>query len=160
MRTASLSQIKKELQELSADEVLKICLQLARSKKENKEFLHYLLFESGNEAAYIIAIKEEVRNSFNDMNTSNIYHAKKSIRRILKVLKKYIHHSGKKETEIELLIFFCQELKASSLSIEENVVIRNIYLRQMNTIHKAMASLHEDLQYDYRDIISSLHISE
>ena len=160
MRTASLSQIKKELQELSADEVLKICLQLARSKKESKELLHYLLFESSDEVGYIIAIKEEVRQSFKEVNTSNFYLAKKTIRRILKVLKKYIQYSGKKETEIELLIFFCQELKASRLSIEENTVIKNIYLRQMNSIHKAMASLHEDLQYDYQDRISALSIHD
>lgn len=160
MRTASLSQIKKELQELPADEVLKICLQLARSKKENKELLHYLLFESGDEAGYIIAVKEELRHSFMEVNTSNFYLAKKTIRRILKVLKKYIQHSGKKETEIELLIFFCQELKASRLSIEENTVIKNIYLRQINSIHKAMALLHEDLQYDYQGRISALSIND
>jgi hypothetical protein len=150
MKIPSLSEIKKELKTLPLEELTELCLKLARYKKENKELLNYLLFESYDEAEYVKKIKEEVSQEFEEMNTGNWYLAKKSIRRILRIIKKHIKYSGKKETEVELLIFFCKLLKNSRLKIRQNQVLLNIYQRQLNSIQKALSTLHEDLQYDYR----------
>lgn len=156
MEIASLADIKKELKTLSQNELLDICLRLARYKKENKELLNYLLFEAGNEEKYIASIKEEVVQEFQNMNSSNLYLAKKSIRRILRILKRYIKYSENKETEVELLIFFCEELKEQNLPLQDSKVLMNLYQRQLITIKKVLKSLHEDLQFDYQERIMAL----
>ena len=46
MKAATVAQLKKELQFKSQEEIMELCLRLARFKKENKELLTYLLFES------------------------------------------------------------------------------------------------------------------
>ena len=64
MKTASLAEIKQELQNLSTKEIAELCLRLARYKKENKELLAYLLFESHNEEAYAVQVKEMIEEKF------------------------------------------------------------------------------------------------
>ncbi|MGB1248638.1 MAG: hypothetical protein ACPG4Z_07110, partial [Chitinophagales bacterium] len=86
---------------------------------------------------------------FETINTSSYYFIKKSVRKILRYCKKYIKYSKKKETEIEVLLRFCQKLKQISPSIHKNKVLQNIYDRQVLLIRKSIQSLHEDLQFDY-----------
>lgn len=150
MKTATVTQLKKELQYRSTDELLELCLRLARFKKENKELLTYLLFESQDESAYIESIKREVDSELEAINTKNYYWMRKSIRKILKNLKKYIRYSLKKETEVELLLYFCIQLKNMSPSIKRDKTLQNILERQLALVHKKMETLHEDLQYDFR----------
>lgn len=160
METASLAKIKKELQGLSQENLINICTQLARYRKENKELIHYLLFLADDEQEYIRSVKEETRQSFRDMNSGSYYLVKKSVRRILKDLKKYIKYSGKKETELELLIFFCREVQGNTFFSEEYTVLMNLYRRQLNSIYKILNSLHEDFQEDFKEQIEYLSIPE
>jgi len=148
MKTATVTEIKKELTHQSPKELIELCLRLAKFKKENKELLTYLLFET-SEAAYISAIKEEITQLFEEINTSSYFYIKKSVRKILRITKKYIRYSQNKETEIELLIYFNQELKKIKKPISRNLTLQNIFDRQIFTIKKAILKLHEDLQYDY-----------
>ena len=53
MQSASLSEIKKELQTLHPAQLVELCTKLAKFKKDNKEFLNYLLFQTHNEAQFI-----------------------------------------------------------------------------------------------------------
>ncbi|WP_222982946.1 hypothetical protein [Flagellimonas meishanensis] len=156
MKAATIAQLKKELQHQNADEILQLCLRLARFKLENKELLTYLLFEADNEAAYIQTIKAEVDGMFSEINASSFFYIKKSIRKILRALKKYIRYSGNKETEVELLLYFCQKLKAFRPSIHKNTPLLNLYGRQLTFIEKKIESLHEDLQYDYGLMLDEL----
>ncbi|WP_412984579.1 hypothetical protein [Pontimicrobium sp. IMCC45349] len=149
MKTATVTQLKKELQYRDSEELIKLCLRLSRFKKENKELLTYLLFEADNEVTYIEGIKEEVDEAFDNINTSSYFYIKKSVRKILRTIKKYIRYSLKKETEIELLLYFSEKLKSFYPSINNNVTLTNIYLRQIESIKKKLPALHEDLQYDY-----------
>jgi hypothetical protein len=96
MKAATVSQLKKELNFRSREELLELCLRLSKFKKENKELLTYLLFESGDEVAYIENVKQEVDELFEDINTKAWFYIKKSIRKILRIVKKYIRYSGKK----------------------------------------------------------------
>ena len=123
MKAATTSTLKKELSTLPPEEVLKICMQLVKYKKENKELLHYLLFEAYDEQGYIDSIKKEIDGQFREINTNHLYFAKKSIRKILKITNKYIRYSGKKRTEVDLLIYFCTKLKKSSISIRSSAEI-------------------------------------
>ncbi len=149
MKAVSVKQLKDELKHKEATELMTLCLSLAKFKKENKELLTYLLFEAENEAGYIEAVKEEMTEQFETMNKKNYYFQKKSIRKILKNTKKYIRYSKKKETEIELLLHFCLEMKDLRPSVVRQLAMNNLYYRQIDMIKKAISTLHEDLQYDY-----------
>ena len=85
----------------------------------------------------------------NDINTATYYWLKKTIRKVLRNTKKYIRYSKKKETEVALLLFFCQQLLLLEPSIRRNVTLWNIYNRQLDLVRKSMSKLHEDLQYDF-----------
>lgn len=157
MKPATVVQIKKELTHRSTDEVMQLCLRLARFKKENKELLTYLLFESDNEETYIAQIKEQIDLGFTEINTSKFYFVKKSIRKILREIKKYIRYTTVKETEVELLLYFCQKLKTFTPSIKRSVQMMNLYHRQLALAEKKMQLLHEDLQYDFQQEIDQLN---
>lgn len=156
MKTISLTEIKKELKFLSQNELIEICLRLAKFKVENKALLGYLLFDSKDEAAYIEKIKDEVALSFTQINFKTNHYIKKSVRKILRNLKKDIKYSKKKETEVELLIFFCEQLRNIKPYIHNNITLNNLYERQINAIKKALSFLHEDLQFDYGKEIAKL----
>ena len=158
MKAASISEIKKDLSALPSKEVLELCLRLARFKKENKELLTYLLYESTNEENYIASIKEQIDEQFDEINYSNMHFAKKSFRKILRTINKYSRYSGVKSTEIELLIYYCKKLKGAKISISKSIQMLNLYQRQMEKIKKSVGGLHEDLQYDYEQEIRTMEI--
>lgn len=149
MKAASLKEIKSELNHRSTQELLDLCLRLSKFKKENKELLTYLLFESADEEAFIESIKEKIDADFENINTNTFYYIKKSVRKILRELKKFIRYSQKKETEVELLLYFCHKLKEFKPSIKRNTTLSKLYQRQIQFIEKKVATLHEDLQYEY-----------
>ena len=156
LKPATVAQIKKELKFRSSDELEALCLRLARFKKENKEVLTYLLFESDDEEAYVSQVKEHIAQRFSEINANSFYYVKKSIRKILRETKKYIRYSSVKETEVELLLYFCRTLKAYRPSIKNSVTMVNLYQRQLDLIRKKIMTLHEDLQYDYTQEIEAL----
>ncbi len=156
MRSASLAELKKELKTLHPDEVADLCARLIKYKKDNKELLNYLLFESHNEDAYVEAVKLDVKEAFEATNTTSFYLAKKSIRRALRIANKYAKYSDIPETELELLIFFCQELNSTDLNLTRSKVLLNLYNRQLLRIEKIFNTLHEDLQYDFEEPINEL----
>jgi hypothetical protein len=156
MKAVSVVTIKKELKYLSNDELTELCLRLSKFKKENKELLTYLLFESHDESGYIETVKQFVDEQFELINTNSYFYIKKSVRKILRNIKKYAKYSLKKETEVELLLYFCHKLKTFSPSIKRNVTLTNIFQRQLILIKKIVATLHEDLQYDYTLLIEEL----
>jgi len=157
MNAYTISALKKELSTLPHGDVIDICLRLAKYKKENKELLTYLLFDSNNEAEYIRSVKEEIDMQFSEVNLHITYFAKKSIRKILRTTSKHIKYSKHKRTEVELLICFCAELKKSGFRIRASNSISNLYNNQIKKINAAVSSLHEDLQHDYLEEIKALN---
>jgi hypothetical protein len=156
MKPASLSQLKQELKNRSKEDLIDLCLSLTRYKKENKELLTYLMFEAADEFSYVKEIKSEVDEQFNKINKSTPYFLKKGVRKILRDIKKHIKYSKKKETEVELLIYFCRKLKGFYPSLSQNTTLQNIYDRQVELIVKSVKSLHEDLQFDYAEELAQL----
>ena len=149
MKTATIKELKDELGHYSREELLDYCVRMAKFKKENKELLTYLLFEASNEAHYIEGLKELIDERFSEINTSNYYYIKKSIRKILREIKKHLRYSKNKETAVELLIYFCQKLALMQPSMNRSIALQNIYQRQLILIQKTIKTLDEDLQYDY-----------
>jgi len=149
MKAATINEIKQELNTVVPAKLLELCLRLAKYKKENKELLTYLLFEAHDEAAYIETVKQDMEEQFAAINHSNLYFAKKSLRKILRTTAKYIRHTGSKQAEVELLLHFCRTLLNSPIPIQRNTVLNNLYQFQLKKIAKVIDTLHEDLQYDY-----------
>lgn len=149
MKAVSVVTIKKELQHRSPAELMELCLRLAKFKKENKELLTYLLFESHDEESYIETVIQDLDAEFETINTDSFYYIKKSVRKILRNLKKFARYSTKKETEVELLLYFCEKLTEFKPSIKRDRVLMNLFERQILSIEKIVESLHEDLQFDY-----------
>jgi copper chaperone CopZ len=158
MKIASVNDLKAELSNLTAAELVEICVRLIKYKKDNKELLNYLLFQSYDEQGYIDIVKNELEEAFTEVNRSNLYFAKKTIRKILRLANKYSKHTGSKQVEIELLLYFCTVLKDSGIRIDKNTALNNLYHSQIKKIEKAIAALHEDLQYDYRNELNKLTV--
>ena len=158
MQTTSLSDLKKELSIMPKEMLVEVCSKLIRFKKENKELLHYLLFENNNEQKYINNLKQEVDIMFEEVNTQTVYWAKKTIRKILRWINRYCKYSGLATTYIELLSHFCMRMKSLPLNWSESKVMINIYESQLKKINKYILTLHEDLQFDYRLKNESLNL--
>ncbi|MBC8756279.1 hypothetical protein H2O64_16515 [Kordia sp. YSTF-M3] len=156
MKPVTVTILKKELKEHTHQELIEICLKLAKFKKENKELLTYALFDSRDEDQYIREIKEEIDVEFSKLNHDSLYYVKKSIRKILRLLKKYIRYSKKKETEADILLHFCGKLKELKPAHKRSLQIINIYDRQLAMAKKAISTLHEDIQYDFHLEIEEL----
>lgn len=156
MKAVSVKEIRQELNTLSQKEIQDICLRLSRFKKENKELLTYLLFESHDETGYIESVKTYIDEEFELINRDSFYYIRKSIRKILRNIKKYIRYSQKKETEVELLLYFCIKLKDFSPSIKRSTQLQNMFDRQLLLAKKHIKALHEDLQYDFNVMIEDI----
>lgn len=156
MKASTINELKQELINTPAPALIELCLRLARFKKENKELLTYLLFESHDISGYIKNAKQEMALQFADINKSNVYFVKKSVRKILRTAKKHIRYSGSETVEVELLIYFCESMKGLNIRPDKNPVLFNIYQNQLKNINKALKGLHEDLQYDYLKAINKL----
>ncbi|HEX6848894.1 MAG TPA: hypothetical protein VF144_18040 [Chitinophagaceae bacterium] len=156
MKASTINELKQELANTPAPTLVDLCLRLARFKKENKELLTYLLFEAHDTSEYIRSVKEEMAVQFAAINKSNVYYVKKTLRKVLRSAKKYIRYSGLAVVEVELLIYFCESLKALNIPIDKNPVLFNIYQNQLRNIKKALDGLHEDLQYDYLKAVDKL----
>jgi hypothetical protein len=150
MKAASSAEIKQKLKESDKKELVELCLRLARFKKENKELLSFLLFEADDINAYIENVKEAIDLEFLEINTSNVYFAKKSLRKILRHANKYIRYTGDKRAEVEILLHYLTSLKGLKLAWRKSAALVNLYNAQLKKIDAAIATMHEDLQWDYR----------
>ncbi len=150
MKTATVHEIKQELL-ASPDKVLvNLCLRLSKFKKENKELLTYLLFEAHNEEGYINEVKALITHEFSTLEkTTNLYFAKKTIRKILRIANKHIRYTGSKQAEVSVLLHFCSTLKNHGIPFTKSTALKNLYEQQRKKIKISLASLHEDLQYDF-----------
>ena len=160
MKAATINEIKNELLNTPSPVITELCLRLARFKKENKELLTYLLFEASDEESYIAGVQKEIEEGFQTMNTSSVYLAKKTIRKVLRTTNKYIRYTGSKAVEVELLLHFCKLLIHSGLKFKKSNALNNLYDNQLKKIHLAISSFHEDLQYDYLKELALLTAEE
>ena len=132
------------------------CSKISSFFLENKELLTYLLFEAHDTEAYIKSVIQEMDSNFETINKSNAYFVKKTLRKILRITNKFIRYSGSDIVATELLIHFCKTVQQMDRSITTNQVIINIYQNQLKKINKAIAAMHEDLQYDYLKEVKDL----
>ena len=149
MKPASIKEIKEELQALNSPDLADLLMRLGKFKKENKELLTYLLLYKQDEQRYIAEIKESMHIMFTEVNIKASYITKKNLRKILRTTNRYIKYTPEKETEIELLFFFIEELNVLGIDIPKIAALQKLHATVMSRIQKNILSLHEDLQYDY-----------
>ena len=158
MKPASVNEIKQKLKETEKKELIEICQRLARFKKENKELLTYLLFEEDDLAGYITNVKEEIDEGFLQINASNVYFAKKTIRKVLRIANKHIRYTGSKTAEAEILLHYLTNFRGLNLNWQKSTALNNLYQSQLKKIGAAIDTMHEDLQYDYKRELNRLKI--
>lgn len=150
MESATLNTIKKELQELSQKQLVELCVALAKYKKDNKEFLDYLLFEAHDKNNFILSVKKLMDEHFEELKTqSNLYYVKKSLRKLLRIISKYCKYIADKGLAADLHIYFCKKLKESKIPYHKSQLLINMYEQQLKKINSFVKTLHEDLQNDY-----------
>ncbi len=156
MKAADTKQIKEELKSLPHKEVIELCLRLIKYKKENKELLSYILFDSGDRQGYIDAIKSEINEAFASL-PSNRYFIKKGLRGMLKNITKYSRYMGAKEAEAELRLHFCRTMKLYGMASHKHQATINLYTSQSDKIQSLIHELHDDLQFDFQKGLNELN---
>jgi len=156
MKPATIHDIKQELSNLPPQKVLDLCLRLARYKKENKELLTYLLFESTDDHAYVETVKKEIDDEFGDLPKATLYLTKKSLRKLLRSINKYSKQMSSKQAETEMLIYFCTRIKSSGITIHKSTSLSNLYKQQVKKINGLIQTLHEDLHFDFKKQLEQL----
>ena len=149
MKAATIQELKQELTNRPPKELVEICIRLTKYKKENKELLNYLLFESYDELGYTDTVKREMDEAFEELPKSTPYQNKKVLRKILRTVSRYSKFMASKQAEVELLIYFCEKVKATGIRMNKSAMLTNLYNQQLKKIHGVLESLHEDLRYDY-----------
>jgi hypothetical protein len=157
MKFSGVQEIKKELQLLSPKKLQEICLRLAKYKKDNKELLAFLLFESDDKRVFI----DEVKSDFNEELTqlekqNNLFYTKKSLRRLLRLLNRYLKYIDDKAISLELIIWFCQQLKEHQIPMHRSRQLENIYEGLLKKIAVLLKTVHEDLRQDYEAELANL----
>ncbi|MCD8739901.1 hypothetical protein LT679_04755 [Mucilaginibacter roseus] len=146
--TYGLQNIKKELQHIPAAQMAELLLRLARYKKENKELLAYLMFEAHDESAFITQVKGEIGFMFSQLPAQG-YFAAKALRKILRLITKYVKFTGSKIAEIELLISFCENYLQYADRKTSYKPLRVIFAKQLEKIRNNINKLHEDVRHDH-----------
>jgi len=149
MKPEKLSDIKKELLGRSVTELSDICLRLAKYKKENKELLNYLLFDSNEPMEYAEQVKLFLLEDFKSMQ-KHYYYSTKSLRKIIRLLNRYAKYTASKQVETELALWFCSNYLLFADLRTSHKPLQGLLIRQFEKINKLLPKLHEDLQFDYR----------
>ena len=152
MKAATISQLKKELVKLDHDELLDVCVRLAKFKVESKELLTYLLMKADDEIGYAEELCDEIDEY---LNASGMIH-KKALRKVVRWMEKSLRFSGDKETELQVRIHFCQRIKEKRISFGGCRVSENMHATQLKKIDKAIKKVHPDLQFDFNQQLAGL----
>jgi hypothetical protein len=146
----ALTDVKRELTHLDKNTLVELCLKLTKFKRENKEYITYLIFNADDKNAFANKIKAEIDEQLALLKSKDSpYLIKKGLRKTLRIINKYIKIIGEKNIAIELLLYFCAQVKQHELLKSRNSVLYNLYNMQTKKINTLIKTLHEDLQSDY-----------
>ena len=118
--------------------------------------LTYLLFEAADEESYVQELKSFIELEFEALPEKSAYLAKKSIRRIIRSVNRYLKYTDVKTTSVEVMISLCRQLRRLAKIYRESVAIQKIYSSHLKKVETIISTLHEDLQFDYRKELEDL----
>lgn len=152
MKPAGLADIKKELQELPPEQLLELCLALAKYKKDNKEYLGYLMFDAHDKLSFAAEVRTIMDEQMAELQKQpNLYYVKKGLRKLLRIVNKYCKYAGDKAFAAEMHIYFLTKLKDSGIKYHKDKRLVNLYAGEIKKINALVNSLHEDVRQDYRE---------
>jgi hypothetical protein len=153
----TLSEIKKELKLRSHDELIGMCLQLAKYKKDNKEYLGFLLYDAEDVPNFLQDVLKNMDLMFDEIeNQTHWYQTKKSWRKILRHNTKCAKFMKSKNCEIHMHLHFVKRAQSSQISYTRYNVLNQIIELQIKKIRALIPTMHEDLQYDFNRELSAI----
>jgi hypothetical protein len=157
LKAPSINDIRQELKTLSEKRLAELCLSLAKYKKENKEFLGYLLFDEHRRQDYVSEAKHEIEDLIAEVDIhQNLYYTRKNLRRILRQVNKHCKFMRDAGAAAELRIRFLRSLRDSGIPYRKHLQLENLYEGELRKIKQLVDSVHEDLQADFRSDIREL----
>lgn len=155
MNAASLAEIKRGLKDAHPETLIEVCLRLAKFKKENKELLTYLLFESADETAYRQSAIDELDEYLQQLPTGHIYYTKKGLRKILRRMNRLLTYSSDERTDVEVRLHFCEQL-TRKLKLSSGSWPHKLYEAQRKKISVMLDKMDPDIRFDYQSRVESL----
>ncbi len=152
----ALKTIRDELSILSHKELVSIVTSMVKFRKENKELITYLLFDSKDEAGFVRSTIAEIDEAMSSINRFNAKQQIKHICKVLRLIRKAIKISGKHDTAVQLLLHFCKIFKEKNIPIYRFKGLNLIWDRCLSQIETELTKVHEDLRYDYNYELSQL----
>lgn len=149
MEIPGLAEIKKDLSFLSEKELIGLITDLAKFSRDNKAFLYFKLNQRDQPNLFVDTVKEELDEAFQTANTRTYHLAKKAAQAIRRKLNKALKLSKNKSDQVELILYFCEELKKYGYLKFKHPVINNLFQVQLGKAKKLISTLHEDLQSDF-----------
>lgn len=150
MKTYSLSEIKNELVDLSPKQLTEICLKLARMKKDNKDYLAFLLFSASDKGHFVSEVKADIEKEFEAVKQQSVlYYTRKTLRKILRIVNRYCKFVDSKPHVIEMRIHYLQCIKNSEVPYWKSRQLTNLYQAELMKVQSLIETLHEDLRGDY-----------
>jgi hypothetical protein len=156
MQIPSLTKLKKELSYLPEKELIEVILELSKFSRDNKSFLFFKLNEKDNSGLFIEMAQEDLLVEFQNARSDHYHYAKKSAQKIRRKMNKLLKLSKIKTDQIEVILFFCEQLKENGFLDHQYAVLDNLYQMQLKKAVKLIDGLHEDLQFDYEGRIDEL----
>lgn len=150
-----LSDLKKELLELSKPELIQLCLRVAKLKRENKELLAYLIYDVDDPLFYAQKLKPEIKEVFNQP-FQHAYYLTKSIRKAMRLITKYYRFTSNKQGETELLIYLVEEFHQSWRYEYRYQALGKIIFRCLEKAQSNLKKIEEDFKADFEQPISEL----
>lgn len=150
MHSASIDTIKTELKQLPPRQVLELLLRLARFKKENKELLTYILFESANESDYVEQVKKEIAEEMEEIDGLPGYQYKKQFRKIQRKINKPIKYMGNKSATAELYLHMVKMISEKKKTIYLATFLDKTVQQYIVKIEKLLPGIEDDLATDLR----------
>jgi hypothetical protein len=132
-------------------------LSLAKFKRENKNYLNYLLFQSSNKEDFLKNVKAEIDSEISTAsNYNNLYSIRKNLQKVLRRISVYNKYLQSNQYALELYIFFCKMIIENKIPFFGIRRIDNLFLAQIKKINRLNATLHPDLQADYKNEIEEI----
>lgn len=150
-----LSDIKKELALLDKAQLMALCTRMAKLKKENKEFLSYLISDADDPQFYAEKLKAELDVVWKEPFYS-VWALNKSLRKSLRLISKYRRFTSHLRGELELMLHFQQGFFDHWKHGFNNRRFESMSDQNLRKIHKLFGQIDEEFRADYQAQIDDL----
>ncbi len=150
-----LSDLKKELSELSKPDLIKLCLRVAKLKRENKELLAYLIFDADDPLFYAQKLKPELVDIFT-LPFQHPYYLTKSIRKSLRIVSKYYRFTSNKQGETELLLYLVEQFHEHWRAEFKYQALAKVIFRCLDKAQSNLKRIDEDYRADFEQPLQKL----